>query len=105
MLGLGKWRFYIDFFLYKGYVYLNIEDNNGKYKITPEADGYTGDIVYDLDDVVVKGNTLHVEISSVAIPGNKRISGDLIFDGDKCKAVAEVPFVGHLELKDGIRVG
>lgn len=105
MLGLGKWKFSINMFLYKGVFYLNIEDNNGKYKITPIADGLKADeIVYKVSKVVEEGNKLYAEIESELIPGNKTISGCLTFNGDRCSIAADVPILGHLEVKDGIKV-
>ena len=103
MIGLGKWKFSVEMFLFKGDIYLNISNNNGKYVFTPEIPGYTDEIKYDIIEAKESGNTLHVVAETTMLPGKKIISADLMFDGDNCEVETEVPFIGKVNLKNGIR--
>lgn len=104
MIGIGKWKFNINTFFFKGDVYLTIEDNNGKYKFTPEFPGYDGKLVYTLEEVNENGNSLYVRGSSAMVPAVKSVAATFFFEGDKCRFVSDLPFIGHIEVKNGIKV-
>lgn len=105
MLGIGKWKFTVDVFLYKGDVIINIAENNGEYVITPEIPGFHEELTYELLEAKVIGNTLHVAAAATLLPGKKVLSGDLTFDGDKCVAKADIPYLGFLDLGVGVKIG
>lgn len=104
VIGIGKWRFTINTFFFKGDVYLTIEDDKGNYKFTPEIPGYDGKLTYNLEEVTENGNTLYVKGSSAMVPAIKSVAATLIFNGDNCKLVSDLPFIGHFEVDNGTRV-
>lgn len=105
MIGKGKWKFAVDIFLYRGDIFLTISEKDGKYIFSPEIPGYKDEISYEVIEAKESGNTLHVVAAASMVPGKKTISADMTFDGDKCIARMDVPYIGKIDLNDGVRVG
>ncbi len=105
MLGIGRWKFFVDIFMYKGDVIINIAEKDGAYDITPEIPGFHEELKYELLETKVSGNTLHVVAAATLLPGKKKLSGDLTFIGEKCIAKIQVPYLGAIELDNGVKIG
>ncbi len=105
MLGIGRWKFFADVFMYKGDIILNISEKDGKYDIFPEIPGFHEELKYELLETTVKGNTLSVVAAATLLPGKKKLFGELIFEGDKCIAKLTVPYMGTIVLDNGVKVG
>ncbi len=105
MLGIGRWKFFADVFMYKGDIIINIAEKDGKYDIAPEIPDFHEGLKYEFLETKVSGNTLHLEAEATLLPGKKRVSADLIFNGDKCTAKISVPYLGTLELDNGVKIG
>lgn len=105
MLGVGRWKFFVDIFMYKGDLIINIAEKNGEYDITPEIPEFHEQLKYEILEAKVTGNTLHLVAAATLLPGKKKLSADLTFDGDKCSAKMKVPYLGTLELNNGVRIG
>ncbi len=105
MLGIGRWKFFVDIFMYKGDVIINIDEKDGSYEITPEIPGFHEELKYELLEAKVNDNTLHLVAAATLLPGKKKLSANLTFDGDRCFAQIEVPYLGSLELNNGVKIG
>lgn len=105
MLGIGRWKFFVDVFMYKGDIIFNIAEKDGKYDITPEIPDFYDELKYEILEAKVTGNTLHLVAAATLLPGRKKLSADLTFNGDKCTAKLNVPYLGTLELNNGIKIG
>lgn len=104
MVGIGKWKFTVNTFFFKGDVFLKIEDNNGKYEFVPEFPGYDGKLEYSIDEVTENGNSLYVRGSSAMVPAVKSVAATFYFDGDSYRLVSDLPFIGHFEVNNGVKI-
>lgn len=105
MLGIGRWKFFVDVFTYKGDIIISVSEKCGEYDIAPEIPDFHEGLKYDLLETKVSGNTLHLEAVTTLLPGKKKVSADLTFNGDKCTAKIQVPYLGTLELDNGVKIG
>ena len=105
MLGIGKWKFNVDVFLFKGYIILNVTEKDGEYSFEPSLEGFNDDLNYEILDVKVKGNTLIGTARATLMPGNKVVVATLEFKDDCCYGVVDLPYYGRLNLGKGEKIG
>ena len=104
MITYGKWKFELNTFLYSGPFYVTISEKDGQYEFIPELPGMNQALGFEVQQVEVRENTIHIESTTDALPGGKTVVGDLTFHGETCDAVLQIPFLGKLEVKNGVRV-
>ena len=82
MLGLGKWKFHVEMFLFTGDVIVNVLENNGEYVFEPVIEGFNDELSYEIIDVKVKDNVITGTARASLIPGNKVVVATLKFEDD-----------------------
>lgn len=97
MIGLGKWEFNVNTFMYKGKATITIFDDNGKYGFSAEVPGMKQTPEYYISKVEEKGDTLSLTCGSDAFP-NKEVNVFATFRGNTCTGYVKVPILGKVAL-------
>jgi len=103
MVGLGKWKFFVDTMFYRGDAVLTVGDKNGKYDISIDLPGI--DVPdFTISDMQADGNTVTGNVQTSLLKG-KDIPFSCTFDGDTANGFLKVPFMGKVALKEGKKIG
>jgi len=103
MLGLGKWKFNVNTMIYRGEAFLTIGEKDGEYDIGIELPGQDNVPDFEIFDMAAEGNTITGSVKTSLLRG-KVIPFSATFDGDTASGFLKVPFVGKIDLKDGVKV-
>lgn len=104
MIGLGKWKFKLDTFLYSGLVYVTIGEEQGSYTFQAEIPGMNPNPRIEIESIRVTRNEIHALYYTDALPWEKPLPADLTFQGDTMTIVLQLPFFGEMTLENGVRV-
>ena len=102
MLGLGKWKVNVDTKFYKGEAFLIIGEEDGEYNVRTElAGGKRPD--FSFSNLRAEGNTITGTARHSMLQG-KMIPFSATFEDGKVSGFLDVPFVGMITIKDGVKV-
>ena len=103
MLGLGKWKLAVKTRFYSGDAFMIIGEKDGGYDIRVElASGKKPD--FRFSNLRAEGNTLTGYAQHSLLQG-EMIPFSATFEDDTVTGFLDVPFVGMIRFKDGVRVG
>ncbi|MCL2530784.1 MAG: hypothetical protein FWE40_01330 [Oscillospiraceae bacterium] len=103
MVGLGKWKFFVDTMFYRGDAVLMVGEKNGKYDIDISLTGVEIPD-FSINDMKAEGNTVTGNVQTSMMKG-KDIPFSCTFEGDTANGMLKVPFMGKIALKDGKKIG
>lgn len=104
MLGLGKWKFYIDTMFYRGDAILTVGEVNGAYEAgieVPQLGQELPPMTYE--NLKQEGNTITGDVKTDLLKG-KTLSFSVTFDGDTASGFLKIPFIGKVKMKNGVRI-
>ncbi len=104
MLGLGKWKFHVEMFLFTGDIIVKVAEKNGEYVFEPIIEGFDDSLSYEIMEIKVKDNVITGTARASLIPGNKIVVATLRFEDDSCYATVDLPYFGKLDLGKGEKI-
>jgi len=102
MLGLGKWKFFVDTMFYRGDAFLIIMDKDGEYDVDIDLPGIQKPD-FSFGDLAIEGNTITGTAQTSLLKG-KLIPFSATFEGDTANGFLKVPFIGKIKLSNGVKV-
>lgn len=103
MLGVGKYKTYVDHMFFKGEAVFEIEYENGEYEFEIELENADFEMDVKILESEVLDNTLIAKATVGVLPG-KTIDVNLTFEDDKCNGFLKIPFVGKIKIKDAVKL-
>jgi len=104
MLGLGTWEFHVDTMFYRGKVLLIVKEKDGGYDMDIDIVGMDSTPPFAVNSMNIDGNTITGTAQTDLLKG-KEIPYSITFDGDAATGFLKIPFMGKINLKNGVRVG
>lgn len=104
MIGLGKWEFNVDTFVYKGGATIEISNKNGKYDFKVAMLEMDKTPQYYVDSVKEEGNTLTLTGTSDIMPG-KEVKVVATFENNVCNGYIKIPILGKIKINNGKKIG
>ena len=103
MLGLGKWKFFVDTMFFRGDAYLLVSEKDGAYDAAVEVPGMQVPKI-DFWGIQQEGSTITGMARTDLLRG-KDIAFSCTFDGDRASGFLKVPFLGKIKMSNGVKVG
>ena len=104
MLGLGRWKFFVDTMFYRGDAFITVADKNGKYDVTLDLPGMNNMPKVEVVNMQAEGSSLNGVAHTDMLKG-KDIPFSITFDGDRASGMLKAPFIGRIRLNNGMKVG
>ena len=102
MIGLGKWKFFVDTMFYRGDATLIITDNGGTPGIELDLPGM--DVPdFSVSDMAYDGNTVTGNVQTSMLKG-KNIPFSCTFEGNTANGFLKIPFIGKVKLSNGTKI-
>ncbi|MCL1951997.1 MAG: hypothetical protein FWF60_04135 [Oscillospiraceae bacterium] len=103
MLGLGTWEFNVDTMFYRGKVLLMVKEKDGGYDLGIDVPGLDSTPPFAVLSMEVDGSTVSGVAQTDLLKG-KDIPFSVTFEGDTAAGFLKVPFMGKINLKNGVRL-
>jgi len=102
MIGIGKWKFFVDTMFYRGDAVLVISEKDGKPDIGLDMPGM--DVPdFSVSDMEYDGNTVTGNVQTSLLKG-KNIPFSCTFEGDRANGFLKIPFIGKVKLNNGVKI-
>jgi len=103
MLGIGKWKLYVETRFYSGDAFMLIGEKDGEYDISVELSNGKKP-PFRFSSIQAEGNTIKGTARHSLLQGHS-IPFSATFEGDTVSGFLDVPVVGLIKFNDGVKVG